>query len=87
MSSGFSWCVGDGGDPSELLTRYLAENGLPVRELGRTYRCFDPVGAGEVCGAALYVSAVAASIMAGGPPGPRSPISDIPDVVAQIFVH
>ena len=69
------------------MTRYLAEAGLPVRMLGRTGNICHPIGPGSVCGAALYVSAAAASVMAGGPPGAESPISDIPDVVAHVFLH
>ncbi|HEV8567574.1 MAG TPA: chorismate-binding protein [Actinoplanes sp.] len=86
-SSAFSWSIGDGGDPAELVTSYLSEGGLPVRELGRTANLFHPVGLGTVCGAALYVSAAAGSVMIGGPPGAPSPVPGIPDVVAVLYVH
>jgi para-aminobenzoate synthetase component 1 len=65
----------------------LSEGGLPVRDLGRTATVFHPVGSGSICGAALYVSAAAGSVMAGGPPGAPSPVPRIPDVFAQIFTH
>ena len=58
-----------------------------MRELGRTASLFHPVGAGTVCGAALYVSPAAACVMAGGPPGAPSPVPGIPDVVAQVYRH
>jgi para-aminobenzoate synthetase component 1 len=66
---------------------YLEEDGLPVRELDRTASLLHPVGSGSVCGAALYVSAAAAALMAGGPPGRPSPVPQIPDVFARIYVH
>jgi para-aminobenzoate synthetase component 1 len=86
-SSVFRWFVGDAGDPAELVATYLAGNGLPVRDLRRTATEVHPVGSGTVCGAALYVSAAAGSVMAGGPPGASSPVPGIPDVVAVVFTH
>jgi para-aminobenzoate synthetase component I len=86
-SSAFRWSIGAGGDPYELVTRYLSEGGLRVRELGRTASLFHPVGSGTVCGAALYVSAASASVTIGGPSGAPSPVPGIPDVFAQIYVH
>lgn len=83
----FSWRLGDSGDPAELVTAFLAGNGLPVRAIGRTVDQVHPVGAGTPCGAALYVSAAAGSVMAGGVPGPPSPVPGIPDVYAVMFVH
>jgi para-aminobenzoate synthetase component 1 len=58
-----------------------------VRDLDRTASAFHPVGLGTVCGAALYVSAAAGSVMAGGPFGAASPVPGIPDVVAIVFTH
>jgi para-aminobenzoate synthetase component 1 len=69
------------------VTGYLAANGLPVRDLRRTATQVHPVGAGTVCGAALYVSAAAGSVMAGGPIGAPSPVPVIPDVFAAVFTH
>ena len=79
--------MGDGGDPAELVSAFLADNGLPVRDMGRTATDFHPTGAGTPCGAALYVSASAGSVMVGGPPGAPSPVPGIPDVVAVVHVH
>jgi para-aminobenzoate synthetase component I len=79
--------VGDAGDPAELVTAYLAANGLPVRDLRRTATQVHPVGEGTVCGAALYVSAAAGSVMAGGPIGADSPVPAVPDVAATVFTH
>ena len=56
-----------------------------MRELGRTATQFHPDGAGTLCGAALYVSAAAGSVMAGGPPGAPRPVPGIPDVYAVVF--
>ena len=79
--------MGDGGDPAELVADFLADNGLPVRDIGRTASHFHPTGAGTPCGAALYVSASAGSVMVGGPPGAPSPVPGIPDVVAVVHRH
>jgi len=58
-----------------------------VRNLGRTVTQDHPLGAGSLCGAALYVSAAAASVIAGGPPGPPSPAPVVPDVYAVLYEH
>src|SRR3954462_12031135 len=87
VSPAFRWWAGDPGDPTELLSGYLEANGLPVRDIGRTAPQVHPVVAGTVCGAALYVSAAAGAVMAGPAPGPPSPVPDIPDVYAAIYVH
>ena len=79
--------MGDGGDPAELVAAFLSGNGLPVRDIGRTANHFHPTGARTPCGAALYVSASAGSVMAGGPPGAPSPVPGIPDVVAVVYRH
>src|SRR4051794_10671432 len=86
-SSVFRWSVGDAGDPAELVAGYLTGNGLPVRDLRQTAIVFHPVGAGTVCGAALFVSAAAGSVMAGGPIGRTGPVPAIPDVVAVVYTH
>jgi para-aminobenzoate synthetase component 1 len=83
----FSWSIHDGGDPAELVSAFLTANGLPVRDFSRSASKTHPVGAGSLCGAALYVSAAAGSVMVGGPVGPPSPVPDIPDVVAVVLVH
>jgi para-aminobenzoate synthetase component 1 len=83
----FSWSIHDGGDPAELVCAFLEANGLPVRDFSRSARDSHPVGAGSLCGAALYVSAAAGSVMAGGAVGPASPVPGIPDVVAVVQVH
>ena len=79
--------MGDGGDPAELVAAFLDRNGLRVRDIGRTATQFHPTGAGTPCGAALYVSASAGSVMIGGPAGPPSPVPGIPDVVAVVHTH
>jgi para-aminobenzoate synthetase component 1 len=83
----FRWHRGDPGDPAELLTAFLADNGLPVRKLGRTGDKKQTIGDGAICGAALYVSADAGCVMAGGVIGARSPVPGIPDVYAVVYGH
>jgi para-aminobenzoate synthetase component 1 len=83
----FAWHLGDAGHPAELVTAFLSANGLPVRSLGRTGGQVHPDGAGTVCGAALYVSAAAGSVMAGGDAGRPSPVPAVPDVYAVVHVH
>jgi para-aminobenzoate synthetase component I len=58
-----------------------------VRNIGRTVTQVHPTGAGTVCGAALYVSAAAGSVMAGGAAAAPSPVPGIPDVYAVVHVH
>lgn len=83
----FQWHARDGHDPAELLADFLATNGLPVRNIGRTAPQDCPSGDGEVCGAALYVSAVAGCVMAGGAVGAPSPVPSIPDIYAVVYIH
>lgn len=75
-------------DPAALLEDFLAEHGLPVRDLGTSV----PAAAGcprtgTVCGAALFVSAAAGARMIGGPVGAPSPAPAVPDVVAVVYRH
>ncbi|WP_184950533.1 chorismate-binding protein [Paractinoplanes abujensis] len=86
-STSFQWFRNDGGDPAELVSDYLAGNGLRVRNIGRTDEQVCPTGAGSICGAALYVSADAGSVMSGGAPGARTPVPGIPDVYAVVYEH
>jgi para-aminobenzoate synthetase component I len=79
--------VCDAGDPAELVAAFLVANGLPVRNIGRTAPEVHPTGAGTLCGAALYVSAAAGSVMAGGTPAAASPVPAVPDVHAVVYVH
>ncbi|MEU8243414.1 chorismate-binding protein [Actinoplanes missouriensis] len=83
----FRWHRGDPGDPAELLSDFLAGNGLPVRNLGRTADKNKTIGDGTICGAALYVSADAGCVMVGGDLGAPSPVPDVPDVYAVVYQH
>ncbi|GLY97967.1 aminodeoxychorismate synthase, component I [Actinoplanes sp. NBRC 103695] len=87
MSSTFRWSLGDPGDPAELVADFLSTNGLPVRNLGRTATQVHPTGDGTLCGAALYVSAAAGSVMAGGAVGSPTPAPVLPDVYAVVLHH
>ncbi|WP_433833967.1 chorismate-binding protein [Actinoplanes sp. CA-015351] len=83
----FRWHRGDPGDPAELLSAFLAGNGLPVRNLGRTDDKKKTFGDGTICGAALYVSADAGCVMAGAECGSPSPVPSVPDVYAVVYQH
>jgi para-aminobenzoate synthetase component 1 len=82
-----AWHRSEGGDPAELVAEYLAGNGLGVRNIGRTAPQVHPTGAGSICGAALYVSADAGSVIAGGAAGAPTPVPSIPDVYAVVYEH
>jgi para-aminobenzoate synthetase component 1 len=83
----FQWRASDGGDGAERLADFLASNGLPVRNIGRSVSRIHPIRDGQTCGAALYVSAAAGCVMAGGRPGAPSPVPAIPDIYAVVFGH
>lgn len=85
--SRWEWRVGDPGDPAALVEAFLDHHGLPVRDLARPGRRPGPHAAGDVCGAALFVSAAAGAQLAGRPPGAPSPIPVVPDVVAVVYAH
>ncbi|MEV7627602.1 chorismate-binding protein [Actinoplanes sp. NPDC089786] len=87
LSSTFQWSLTDGGDPAELVAEFLSSAGLRVRNLGRTATQVHPTGDGTPCGAALYVSAAAGSVMAGGAVGPPTPSPALPDVYAVVLAH
>ncbi|HET8680251.1 MAG TPA: chorismate-binding protein [Micromonosporaceae bacterium] len=84
------WRVGDGGDPAALVTTFLEEAGLRVGELSPARDNGSPRRHGPddgVCGAALLVSAAAGAVLAGAGPGPASPATAVPDVVAVVYGH
>ncbi|WP_436536790.1 chorismate-binding protein [Actinoplanes sp. HUAS TT8] len=83
----FSWHRGDSGDPAELLTEFLAGNGLPVRNLGRSDDKYRTNSHSAICGASLYVSADAGSVMINVTPGSASPVPSIPDIYAVVWGH
>jgi len=80
------WRVGDVGDPAALLEDFLADAGLPARDLARAGLPAKARG-GALCGAALLVSAAAGAAMAGvaaGAGAVREPVPEVPDVVAVL---
>lgn len=83
----FQWQASVGEDGAERLAEFLTDNGLPVRNIGRSATDIHPIGDGKVCGAALYVSAAAGCVMAGGSPGAASPVPSIPDIYAVVYGH
>ncbi|WIN00863.1 chorismate-binding protein [Actinoplanes oblitus] len=83
----FQWYRSDSGDPAELLTGFLAANGLAVRNLGRSADKSRPDGHSDICGASLYVSADAGCVMINATSGAASPVPVVPDVYAVVWVH
>lgn len=79
--SRLEWYAGDGGDPVAMVEDFLAEHGLPVRNLAA------PAAAGTpgVTGATLFLSAAAAARSIGAPVGPASPAPAVPDMVAVVW--
>ena len=90
------WRVGDGGDPGDLVERFLSEAGLPAGDLSAG----DPdmsasgvsgsgsdeaAGAGGVVGAALLLGADACARIAGLATGRPSPAPAVPDLVAVTY--
>jgi para-aminobenzoate synthetase component I len=81
------WRLGDPGDPAGRVEEFLADLGLPVRDLAAPARCTAGHGPGTVCGAAVFVSAAAGAGMAGAPAGPATPVPALPDLVAVGYRH
>ncbi|RZU75778.1 para-aminobenzoate synthetase component 1 [Micromonospora kangleipakensis] len=77
------WRCGDGGDPAALAQEFLTGHGVAVADLGRPAR-HDPDG---VCGAALYLSAAAGALLAGGAPAAATPVPALPDLVVVVYTH
>ncbi|TDB70862.1 anthranilate synthase component I family protein, partial [Micromonospora sp. KC723] len=77
------WTVTQGGDPAALVETFLAAHGLDLTDLARP-AVHDPDG---VCGAALFVSATAGAVMAGGAAGPPSPVPGLPDIAVVVYDH
>ncbi|HEX7743988.1 MAG TPA: hypothetical protein VF462_01825, partial [Micromonosporaceae bacterium] len=86
--SRLAWRLGDPGDPAALLEDFLADLGLPVRDLARGPAAAPAQHlASELCGAAVFVSAAAGARMAGVPDGPATPVPALPDLVAVAYRH
>ncbi|MDO3705670.1 chorismate-binding protein [Micromonospora sp. C28SCA-DRY-2] len=79
----WEWRPADGGDPAARAEEFLAAHGVPLHDLARPAARHDPTGA---CGAALYVSAAAGALLAGGPPGAANP-ADLPEVAVVVYGH
>ncbi|HEY2793920.1 MAG TPA: chorismate-binding protein [Micromonosporaceae bacterium] len=74
------WWVRDGGDPAAVLEDFLADHGLPVRDLSSA----GPGWTGNAACAAVHLSADASALLAGGSVGKPTPAPAIPDVVAIV---
>ncbi|MEH0938518.1 chorismate-binding protein [Micromonospora psammae] len=79
----YEWRPTDGGDPAALAEQFLAAHGLPVTDLTRP-AAHESTG---VCGAALYVSAAAGALMAGGPTGAPNPAPALPELAVVVYGH
>jgi para-aminobenzoate synthetase component I len=77
--------MGDDGDPAVLVEDFLADHGLPVRDLAAGCPARPPREVGPVCGASLFMSATAAAHLIGAPVGAPSPAPDVPDLVAVVW--
>ncbi|MBB4962390.1 para-aminobenzoate synthetase component 1 [Micromonospora polyrhachis] len=85
------WWVGDGGDPADLAGEFLTGHGLAGQLTGNLPAVARPHTAAHdpavPCGAAMFVSAAAGAILAGGPAGPPSPAPAVPDLVVVVYEH
>jgi para-aminobenzoate synthetase component I len=88
----FEWRPGDPVTPSrdaaDQVELFLRERGLPVADLSSAGSAVDlPHLPGEVCGAALYVSAAAGATLAGVSPGQPTPVPEVPEITAIVYAH
>ncbi|NUR74011.1 MAG: anthranilate synthase component I family protein [Hamadaea sp.] len=86
------WRPGDplpaGKTAADLVESFLSERGLPVADLAAAGSGVDlPHGPGDICGAALYVSAAAGATLVGVSPGRPTPIPEVPEIVAIVYAH
>ncbi|WP_434740001.1 chorismate-binding protein [Micromonospora sp. SH-82] len=81
----WQWHRTDGGNPLTTVQDFLTHHGLPVTDLTRPTTPGDH-RPGQVCGAALYVSAAAGAHLL-GVPTPTEPAPTLPDVVAVVYHH
>ncbi|MGC5030931.1 chorismate-binding protein [Micromonospora sp. DT229] len=79
----WQWRPADGGDPATGIQDFLTDHGLPLHDLARPTPGHH---SHTICGAALYVSATAGTLMVGGTPGPPSP-ADLPDIAVVVYGH
>ncbi len=82
------WRRSAGGDPAGELVRFLGAAGVPadITLAGDSARR-NGHAEGDVCGAAVFVSAAAAAAMIDARPGQPSPAPALPDLVAVVFTH
>ncbi|MEH1169563.1 anthranilate synthase component I family protein, partial [Micromonospora sp. CPCC 205539] len=78
------WRPTDGGDPAALAQEFLAAHGLDLHDLNRPAPTHTGTG---VCGAALYLSATAGTLLTGAPTPAASPAPALPDLVVVIYHH
>jgi para-aminobenzoate synthetase component 1 len=75
----WEWQISDGGDPAELLAKFLAEYGVGTGfHLGGQSH-------GEACGAAVFISASAGAAMVSSHLFAATPAPSMPDAAAVIY--
>ncbi|HEY2794236.1 MAG TPA: chorismate-binding protein, partial [Micromonosporaceae bacterium] len=79
--SRLEWWVRDGGDPTVLLDRFLAEHGLAHTDFATPPQ---PV-AGAALGAALHLSADASALITAGTRGRPTPAPAVPDMIVIAY--
>jgi len=88
----FEWRPGDpadgGRDAADLLELFLRHYGLPVADLAGPPPEVDlPHLPGDICGAAVYVSAAAGATLVGAPLGAPTPVAEVPEITAIVYAH
>lgn len=79
--SRIEWRIADGGDPAALLEDFLADAGLPARDLTSLSRTVEPAAPR----AAIHLSADASSLLTSGALGAPTPAPAVPDLVAIMY--
>jgi len=80
----FEWSLGQSGDPSALLTSFLASYGLGLPGPSITVSNHSTR---SICGATVFLSAAGSALIVGGPTGAPSPSPAVPDLVVVVYAH
>jgi para-aminobenzoate synthetase component 1 len=88
----FEWRPGDrlegASDAAEQVESLLMAHGLPVADLSDPATSAGRVhGLGDVCGAAVFVSAAAGAGLVGALPGRPTPTPELPDIAVIVYAH
>src|SRR5215831_5086573 len=83
-SARIEWSMGQSGDPSTLLTSFLASYGLGLP--GPSITVSNHMDR-SICGATVFLSAAGSASIVGGPTGAASPSPAVPDLVVVVHAH